>query len=369
MLYEIAKKVLFRLDPEQAHEVTFRGLGAVQRIPGAVRALNALFGVNPPPALSRTLFGLEFPHPVGLAAGLDKDAAVVPAFTSFGFAFIEVGTVTPKPQPGNEKPRLFRLVKDEALINRMGFNNRGAEAMAAMLEKSARFRKVPVAVNIGKNKTTPNDRAADDYRACVRTLYRHADFFVVNVSSPNTPDLRKLQHGDDLKALLAEVREEVRIQAEKTGTNKKAVLVKIAPDLSLPELEQIVDTTMASGVSGIIATNTTVSRDGATHPLRRETGGLSGRPLAERSTEIIRRIYAQTGGRLPIIGCGGVFTAEDAYEKIRAGASLVEVYTAFIYRGPGLMREIVGKLPALLERDGFRHISEAVGTGNRISSS
>jgi dihydroorotate dehydrogenase len=364
LLYEIAKKILFRFPPEQAHTLTFGGLEWARRIPGGLALLRGIYGVEQAEERRQELFGLGFDNPVGLAAGLDKNGTAVPALSALGFGFLEVGTVTPKPQPGNDKPRLFRLVEEEAIINRMGFNNAGADAMADALKRAARHRSIPVAVNIGKNKTTPNERAADDYCACVRRLYPWADFFVVNISSPNTPDLRALQHGDDLKHLLHAVKAEVRAQAAAAGTPEKPVLVKIAPDLTREELERIVDTTIASGVAGMIATNTTVSREGISHRYARESGGLSGRPLTARSTEVIRSIFVQTRGKLPIIGCGGIFTAADAYDKIRAGASLVEVYTGFIYRGPGMLREINRQLSALLKRDGFSNISEAVGTGS-----
>jgi dihydroorotate dehydrogenase len=361
MLYKTVKKVLFRFDPEQAHYMTFSGLDMARRIPGGLAVLRGLYDVPVTRERSQELFGLTFPNPVGLAAGLDKNGTAVPAFSSIGFGFLEVGTVTPKAQPGNEQPRLFRLVEDEALINRMGFNNEGTEAMARHLDKASQYRSIPIAINIGKNKVTPNEDAADDYRRCVKDLYKYADFFVVNISSPNTPDLRNLQHGDYLKHLLQAVKEEGQAQAKRTGSKEKAILVKIAPDLTTEELEQMVDTTVASGISGIIATNTTLSREGLTHPKRNEAGGLSGKPLTERSTEVIRHIYRQTQGQLPIIGSGGIFTAEHAYEKIRAGASLVEIYTSLIYRGPGVLREINEQLTALLKRDGYGHISEAIG--------
>lgn len=262
-----------------------------------------MYGVNETPDLAVDLFGLHFPTPVGLAAGLDKNAHAVKGFSSIGFGFMEVGTVTPKGQPGNEQPRLFRLPPDEALINRMGFNNEGAEAMAKRLS-ALKERRIPVAVNIGKNKATPNEKANDDYEACIQALFPYGDFFVVNISSPNTPDLRSLQHGSELSSLLEAVMNEMSRQAKIHG-GEKAVLVKIAPDVSDEELEFMVDTISASGVSGIIATNTTLSRDGLTHSNAKETGGLSGKPLRNRSTEIVSRIYKQTGGSLPIIGSGG----------------------------------------------------------------
>ncbi|WP_138495552.1 quinone-dependent dihydroorotate dehydrogenase [Paenibacillus pinistramenti] len=364
MLYRnIGKPVFFRLDPEKAHHLVIGGLHKVSAMPGGVPLLKSLFGIKEAPELSVDLFGLHFPSPVGLAAGLDKNAEAVEGFSSIGFGFMEVGTVTPKGQPGNEQPRLFRLPPDEALINRMGFNNYGAEAMADKLA-ALQSRPIPIAVNIGKNKTTPNEEAYNDYRKCIQALYPQADFFVVNISSPNTPDLRNLQHGSELAELLKQVVGEMESQNSRHGA-AKAVLVKIAPDVTDEELEFMVDTISASGVSGIIATNTTVSREGLQHPHARETGGLSGKPLQERSTEIVGRIYRQTGGRLPIIGSGGIFSSEDAYRKIRAGASLVEIYTALIYEGPEINRRLHRGLRDLLLRDGFKHISEAVGADHR----
>lgn len=361
MLYRnIAKPVLFRMDAERAHHLTVDGLGTASRVPGIAGLLHAMYGVASMPMTSMSLCGLHFPNPVGLAAGLDKNAGAVRGFSSLGFGFMEVGTVTPLPQPGNDRPRLFRLPPDEALINRMGFNNEGMEAMASRLRQAGRQR-IPIAVNIGKNKNTPNDKAEDDYRKCIRALYAYGDFFVVNISSPNTPGLRNLQHGAELQSLIAAVKEEVNKQSAALRKPAKPVFVKIAPDMTDNELEYMVESLLASGVSGVIATNTTVGREGLTHSHSQETGGLSGKPLASRSTEMIRSVYRLTGGKLPIIGSGGIFTAQDAYEKIRAGASLVEVYTALIYKGPGLLRELNEGLIGLLKRDGFTHLSGAIG--------
>ncbi|EXX86987.1 diguanylate cyclase [Paenibacillus darwinianus] len=361
MLYrKVGKPFFFKLDPERAHHLVIDGLHTASRVPGMKGLIRGMYGVEAPSELAVERFGLRFLHPVGLAAGLDKNAKAAEGFASIGLSFLEVGTVTPKSQPGNERPRLFRLPADEALINRMGFNNEGAEAMAQRLKLLTR-RSVPIAVNIGKNKWTPNELAHEDYKACLRILYPYGDFFVVNISSPNTPDLRALQHGDDLKLLLAEVTSEMAAQAAKHGGRPKAVLVKIAPDMSDEQLEHTVETIATSGVSGIIATNTTVSRAGLTHPHASQAGGLSGSPLRSRSTEVVGAVYRQTGGKLPIIGSGGIFTAQDAYDKIRAGASLVEVYTALIYLGPGAVRDMTAGLAQLLRRDGFRSVTEAVG--------
>jgi dihydroorotate dehydrogenase len=358
-----AKPVFFKMDPEKAHHLVIDGIRQAAGIPGGTGLMRGMYGVRETADLAVDLFGLHFPTPVGLAAGLDKNAEAVEGFSAIGFGFIEVGTVTPLAQPGNEQPRLFRLPPDQALVNRMGFNNKGTAEMVKQLA-SLKNRAIPIAVNIGKNKVTPNEEAYTDYEKCIAALYPHADLFVVNISSPNTPDLRKLQHGSELKELLAAVKAEMEAQAAKSGQSK-AVLVKIAPDVTDAELEYMTEVIAASGVDGIIATNTTISRDGLAHDNARETGGLSGRPLRERSTEVIRSVYRQTGGKLPIIGVGGIFDSRDAYDKIRAGASLVEIYTALIYEGPEINRKIHAGLRELLRRDGFKHICEAVGADHR----
>lgn len=365
MLYrKLAKPILFRMDPEKAHHLVIDGLHSVRRIPGVPAAMRAMYGVSESPELAMDLFGLHFPHPIGLAAGLDKNAKAVDMFAHIGFGFAEVGTVTPKGQPGNESPRLFRLPPDHALVNRMGFNNEGTVEMTARLAK-LRKHIIPVAVNIGKNKTTPNELAHEDYRACIQALYPYGDFFVVNISSPNTPDLRALQHGNELQLLLSTVMEEIHIQAKTSGVKRKSVLVKIAPDMTHEQLVYTVATIFASGVDGIIATNTTISREGLTHPHAKEIGGLSGKPLTQRTTEVIREVYRLTEGKLPIIGSGGIFTADDAYDKIRAGASLIEIYTALIYRGPGVIRELASGLKDRLRKDGFTSIKEAIGADHQ----
>lgn len=275
MLYRrIAKPVFFKMSPERAHHVVIDGLKHAGSLPGGAATLRGMYGVKETEDLAVDLFGIHFPNPIGLAAGLDKNAEAVAGFSSIGFGFMEVGTVTPVGQPGNDQPRLFRLPPDEALVNRMGFNNLGAESMAQRLA-TLKHRPVPVAVNIGKNKVTPNEDAHKDYEKCISALYPYADFFVVNISSPNTPDLRKLQHGSELKSLLEAVRAEMGVQATKYG-KAKSVLVKIAPDVSDEELEYMTDAIAASGVDGIIATNTTISRTGLTHRNASETGGLSG---------------------------------------------------------------------------------------------
>ncbi len=365
LLYSsLLKPIFFKMDPEKAHHLVIDGMAACGKVPGLGALMNGMYGVPDIPELRTKVLGISFPHPVGLAAGLDKNGVAADGFSSIGLGFAEVGTVTPKGQAGNPQPRLFRLPPDEALINRMGFNNHGADAMAASLARR-KINRIPIAVNIGKNKDTPNELAHEDYQACIRTLYDFGDFFVVNISSPNTQGLRDLQHGDELKKLLDAVMTEMEAQARKRGKETKKVLVKIAPDMSDDQLSHTVATIMDSRVSGIIATNTTLSRDGLSHAHAGETGGLSGRPLTRRSTEVIAAVYRQTGGRLPIIGSGGIFTAQDAYDKIRAGASLVEIYTALIYKGPGLQRELTSGLVECLRKDGYRNIAEAVGADHR----
>lgn len=351
MYSRFAKPLLFRLDPERAHHLTLQGAALAGRVPG----LTALVAgqLRPHPMLSQTLWSRAYPGPLGLAAGLDKNAEAVPVFTSLGFGFAEVGTVTPRPQPGNPQPRLFRLPEDEALINRMGFNNHGTGQMERLLRG---HRHAPVWVNVGKNKDTPNEEAAQDYLAGVQALYRVADGFVVNVSSPNTPGLRSLQAAGELSRLVGEVLAEV--SRLRPGL---PVLVKLSPDMEPGDFAASVEAMAETGVSGLVVSNTTLARDGLTGDHRVETGGLSGRPLESRSTALISQAFRLTDGRLPIVGVGGVFTADDAYRKILAGASLVEVYTSLIYQGPGLPRRINAGLVSRLRQDGFTHVSEAVG--------
>jgi dihydroorotate dehydrogenase len=355
----LLKPILFQTDPEKAHHSTIGMLARTGKSQQGLAVMRALYGVDENKSLEQTVFGLTFKNPIGLAAGLDKNAEAIPAFSSIGLGFIEVGTLTPRPQPGNEQPRLFRLPQDEALINRMGFNNRGAKAAAAELA-TLRERPVPVGINIGKNKTTPNEDAAEDYKDGIQILYPYADYFVINISSPNTPDLRNLQHGEELAKLVSIVQQEVKLQAVAYGVTKP-VLVKIAPDLTDDELKETVEILVSLKASGIIATNTTVERSGLTHPHSRETGGLSGKPLTEASTEVIRKVYRLTEGKVPIIGVGGIFNGQDAYDKILAGATLVQVYTGLIYEGPGISRKINKDLLRLLNRDGYSHLSEAIG--------
>ena len=289
------------------------------------------------PSLVRNVFGIEFKNPIGLAAGFDKDANLIDIFNDFGFGFIEIGTLTPKAQPGNPKPRLFRLIEDQALINRMGFNNKGTEKAIHKL-KSKKSR-IIVGGNIGKNKTTPNENAAQDYLYCLNELYDYVDYFVVNISSPNTPDLRDLQSKEPLQELLKVLQEEINKKP-----HKKPLLLKIAPDLTDNHLIDIVDTINSLALDGIVATNTTISREGLKTDYKKlekiDNGGLSGQPLRERSTEIIRFLKERLNRDIPIIGVGGIMNAKDAIEKIEAGATLIQVYTGFIYEGPALIKSI-----------------------------
>lgn len=292
--------------------------------------------------LERTLFGIRFPNPVGLAAGFDKDAKLYKELSGFGFGFIEIGTVTPRPQAGNETPRLFRLPEDSAVINRMGFNNGGVQEAVERL-KSNKKSKHPVLIggNIGKNKDTPNDRAVEDYLICFEALFDYVDYFVVNVSSPNTPNLRELQDKEPLTKLLKTLKNKNSDLAKTSSSLKeKPILLKIAPDLTDSQLTDIIDIVSETKIAGVIATNTTISRDGLISDNKKEVGGLSGKPLTQRSTEVIRFLAEKSGHAFPIIGVGGIHSAEDALEKLEAGASLVQLYTGFIYEGPGLIKEI-----------------------------
>lgn len=336
----IIRPILFLFDPEAIHHFVFGLLSAVGKIPGVFPLMKALFGYRDP-RLEKDLFGIRFPNPVGLAAGFDKDAKLIDGLACFGFGFIEIGTLTPRPQPGNAKPRLFRLPKDRALINRMGFNNEGVEAAVARLKK--RNSKVIIGGNIGKNKDTPNEKAFSDYMLCFEALYPHVDYFVVNVSSPNTPGLRELQDKEPLKRLLSHVK-----GLSKSKEKVKPVLLKIAPDLGMVQLDDIVSIVRETKTDGVIATNTTIGREGLLAPQDKivsiGAGGLSGKPLARKSTEVIAYLRKQLGQGYPIIGVGGIMSPGDALEKLNAGADLVQLYTGFIYEGPGVVKRTNKKL-------------------------
>ena len=339
-MYKLLRPLLFSIDPENVHSLVFRSLAVPLHLPGFRPLLRSMYTLQHA-KLERKLFGLTFKNPVGLAAGFDKDAKLIDALSCFGFGFIEIGTLTPKPQPGNDRPRLFRLPQDQALINRMGFNNEGVEAAVRRLKK--RSSDIIVGGNIGKNKLTPNEAAHEDYTACFNALYDHVDYFVVNVSSPNTPGLRALQEKEPLTQLLQTVK---ALSLQKKIP--KPVLLKIAPDLTEGQLDDIVSILESTGIDGVVATNTTISRDGletgAAELQRIGAGGLSGKPLAKRATEIIRYLRAKLGNDYPIIGVGGIITPEDAMEKLDAGADLVQIYTGFIYEGPGIVKRINEKI-------------------------
>ena len=331
MYKSILKPFFFSLDPEKAHHFTFNSLKFINKIPGVSSLIRSNFQINDT-RLEREVFGLKFKNPVGLAAGLDKDAKLYSELENFGFGFIEIGTITPKAQEGNPKKRLFRLVEDNALINRMGFNNGGIEQAIKRLKKN---KGTLIGGNIGKNKTTPNEEATNDYVICFEALFPYVDYFVVNVSSPNTPNLRALQDKEPLTALLNTLQEK---NSEKPKS--KPILLKIASDLTDSQLIDIIDIVKNTKIAGVIATNTTISREGLHSNLKNETGGLSGKPLTKRSTEVIRFLADNSNRTFPIIGVGGIHTPEDALEKLEAGASLIQLYTGFIYEGPALIRAI-----------------------------
>ncbi len=336
MYKRIIRPILFLIDAERVHYLVFSFLRGVSWIPGVKSLLQSQFCFSDP-SLSRTLFGLTFENPVGLAAGFDKDAKLIDELASLGFGFIEIGTLTPKGQAGNEKPRLFRLPLDQALINRMGFNNEGALASVDRLRK--RKSNVIVGGNIGKNKITLNEDALEDYAYCFEVLFDHVDYFVVNVSSPNTPGLRELQEKEPLRQLMAYVK---RLSLNKP--NPKPVLLKIAPDLTETQLQDIVDILRSTNTDGVIATNTTIAREALKTDketvLKIANGGLSGAPLKDRSTEVIRFLRQQLGSGYPIIGVGGIMNEKDALEKLEAGADLIQLYTGFIYEGPSVIKRI-----------------------------
>jgi dihydroorotate dehydrogenase len=336
MLYRLARPFLFALDAEIAHELTLPSFRLAQRL-----GLPGLPG-RPIPGAPVRAMGLEFPNPVGLAAGLDKNGEYIGALAAFGFGFIEVGTVTPRPQPGNPKPRLFRMPEREAIINRMGFNNVGVDRLVENV-RNARFEGI-LGINIGKNFDTPIERAADDYLACLEKVYPYASYVTVNISSPNTKNLRQLQQADELAALLGQI-VKCRDRLARGASRRVPLAVKIAPDLDDEQIGAIAQLAIAFGLDAVIATNTTVSRAGV-EGLRHadEAGGLSGAPLRAASTAVVRKLAAALEGRVPIIGVGGILSAADAREKLDAGARLVQVYTGLVYRGPGLVREIVESL-------------------------
>lgn len=336
MYKSLLRPLFFKFDPENVHHFTFSMIRFASRIPGFKSIAKSIYTVEDP-ILETEVFGLKFPNPVGLAAGFDKDAKLYDELSNFGFGFIEIGTLTPKPQAGNPKTRLFRLKEDQAIINRMGFNNGGVVEAAERLRSN---KNVLIGGNIGKNKDTPNENAVDDYLICFNALYDVVDYFVVNVSSPNTPNLRQLQEKEPLKALLKTLQDNNITKSQSLNKTAKPILLKIAPDLTNEQLLDIIEIVKESKIAGVIATNTTISREGLVSENKKETGGLSGKPLRNRSTEVIRFLSENNGKAFPIIGVGGIHSAQDALEKLEAGASLVQLYTGFIYEGPKLVKDI-----------------------------
>lgn len=357
--YPLVLKAMFLVPPELIHRMIARSISVAGRLP-VIRTVLARLFATADPALRSTVFGVDFPAPIGLAAGFDKSAECVNAWGQLGFGYAEIGTITGQPQPGNPGPRLFRLPADRALINRMGFNNPGAAAAAERLgsDRPGPVR-APIGANIGKTKVVPLDGAVDDYRLSATLLGPLADFVVVNVSSPNTPGLRDLQAVESLRPVLAAVLE----------VASAPVLVKIAPDLSDEDVDAVADLALELGLAGIVATNTTIGRGGLATPRAdvdaMGAGGLSGPPVADRSLEVLRRLYGRVGGRIALVSVGGIETVDQAWERIRAGADLLQVYTGFIYGGPVWLRELNSGIGSRLRSHGFSTLREAVGSENR----
>jgi len=333
MYHKLVRPILFLFDPEKVHYFSFFMIKVLSAIPGVSFVIRSLYQLKHP-SLEREVFGLKFPNPVGLAAGFDKNAVLYKQLSNFGFGFIEIGTLTPKAQPGNPKKRLFRLLEDQAIINRMGFNNEGVDDAVKRLKKNSN---ILIGGNIGKNKITPNEEAVNDYIYCFNALFDVVDYFVVNVSSPNTPNLRALQDKEPLTHLLATLKE-----LNDKKEHSKPILLKIAPDLTNEQLIDIVDIVTTVKIDGVIATNTTLERSNlASSPeVTAEAGGLSGKPLSKRSTEVIRFLVKESNNAFPIIGVGGIHSPEDALEKLDAGAALIQLYTGFVYEGPAAVRNI-----------------------------
>lgn len=361
MSYDLFRPLLFALDPERAHTLSITALEALGRMPRSMAHLAKHYAVSDP-RLAQNLWGLHFPNPVGLAAGYDKDARAAAALPALGFGFIEIGTVTPRAQPGNPRPRIFRYPASQAVINRMGFPGEGATAVARRLA-ALPHHPIPIGINLGKNKDTPLERAQDDYIAALEILFPYGDYLSVNVSSPNTPGLRLLQREEALGKLLSALDATNQRLAAQQQRPSLPLLLKIAPDLQGTDIQLI--SALAHGteplVDGFIATNTTIERP-VSQPELSESGGLSGAPLRDRSTAVIAQLYRATQGRIPIIGVGGILGAADAYAKIRAGASLLQIYSGLVFRGPALVREILEALPELWLRDGYSDLARARGS-------
>lgn len=361
-LYSLARPFLFAMQPERAHNLAISAGGRLARLPGFQACERVAFGYEDA-SLRLGLWGRELANPVGLAAGFDKNGSALASLLGLGFGFVECGTVTPRPQEGNPRPRLFRLPGDRAIINRMGFNNQGAMSLARRLSKLATSHPhALIGVNLGKNRDTPLEKAGEDYLATMQAVYSGSGYLTVNVSSPNTPGLRGLQSRKELSSLLRTLCGE-RDRQERSGAAKLPILVKIAPDMEEAALGEVVETVLEAGCDGLIATNTTLAREHLESRFQEEEGGLSGRPLLARALKTVETLHGMTEGRLTLVGVGGIFGAEDAYAFIRAGASLVQVYTGLIYQGPGLVKKIKRGLVSLLKRDGFDSVSQAIGTG------
>ncbi len=351
------RHIFSRVDAEQIHQLSINLLAGAGQFAPARSLLSSAFSPHPTFA-PISLWGKTFAHPLGLAGGFDKDARCLPALQSLGFSFIEVGTVTPKPQPGNPTPRLFRLIEDQALINRMGFPSAGMNALVQRLNNLSNV-DVPLFISLGKNKATALTDAVQDYLAVLNTLYPYGDAFVVNISSPNTPDLRKLQTREYLADLLGQIAQTMRTLAG--NESQKPLLVKIAPDLEWSEIDDILDLALQFGIAGIIATNTTLQRPTLHSPYQTETGGLSGKPLGQRSTEIIHYIHQHTEKKLVIIGVGGIFTGDNVWEKLSAGATLVQAYTGFIYKGPTFVKQALRQLETKMREMGIQRYEDIIG--------
>jgi dihydroorotate dehydrogenase len=368
MIYKsLMRPLLFLKDPEEAHEQTLAVLARASFLEGVLEKFYSVTDSR----LETKIGSLQFSNPVGLAAGFDKNGKALKIWPGFGFGFIEMGAVTALAQPGNPKPRLYRLAKDSALINRLGFNNEGAEVISAKLrdqKEKGRLPKIPLGINLGRSKIVETKDATGDYLLSFEKLYPFGDFFTLNVSSPNTPHLRDLQEKSHLDDLLGAIQNKNRQMAGALRISPKPLFLKIAPDMEFSQLDQIIDVVLAQRLSGIAATNATAFlRDTLVTPIN-EPGGLSGKPIRALVTSFVRHIYTSTQGGLPTIGVGGIFTAEDAYEKITAGASAVQILTGFVYEGPGVVKRINQGLLKLLDRDGFKNIGEAVGSGTPVKA-
>ncbi|MCH2190911.1 MAG: quinone-dependent dihydroorotate dehydrogenase [Gammaproteobacteria bacterium] len=357
MLYSLARPALFSLDPEAAHDIALNSLSTVSKSRFATKQLERATGAGVPD-LPVTCMGINFRHPVGLAAGLDKDARAFPALSALGFSGVEMGTVTPKPQPGNEKPRMFRLVEDQAIINRMGFNSGGVDAFLANITKDDRTG--VAGINVGKNADTPIERAASDYVNALQRVYSQADYITANISSPNTKSLRDLQNANFLDNLLLDIKQ-AQLKCEKVHGYYVPIALKVAPDLAEDEIETIAELVISHKFDALIATNTTIERpESLKSTQKHQAGGLSGAPVKEMSTKCIREFYRHLNGEVQIIGVGGIKTADDAWEKLVAGADYLQIYSQFIYEGPSMIKNIVNGLLSKVNQGGFASLSEAI---------